>query len=334
MRGDTATVGERGIIARQVAHLSRLVDDLLDVSRITRGKIELRREVVDLAGVVDKAIELAQPLLERRERPIDVEVPEQPVHVEGDAVRLAQVVSNLLTNAAKFTPEDGAIRVRVRDAGAHAEIEVDDEGCGIAPSLLPHVFDLFVQGAQMLDRQSGGLGLGLTIVKTLVHMHRGSVTAHSDGAGHGARFVVRLPRAAPAAAAAEAPDTARNAAPRRGRVLVVDDNVDAAETLAALLENEGYELRTARDGTAAFHALESFGADVAILDIGLPLMSGYEVARTLRGDPRFTHLRLIALTGYGREPDRQRALQSGFDEHLVKPVAAERLLDVIARLLD
>jgi signal transduction histidine kinase len=334
MRGESATLGERRIIARQVAHLSRLVDDLLDVSRITRGKIELRREVVDLAGVVDKAIELAQPLLERRERPIDLNLPGQPVRVEGDGVRLAQVVSNLLTNAAKFTPEDGSIRVCVRVDGAHAEVAVEDEGCGIAPSLLPHVFDLFVQGSQTLDRQSGGLGLGLTIVKTLVHMHRGSVTAHSAGLGHGARFVVRLPCAAQVAAPAAAPAIERNAATRRGRVLVVDDNADAAETLAALLENEGYELRTARDASAAFHALASFSADVAILDIGLPLMSGYDVARTLRADSRFPRLRLVALTGYGREPDRQRALESGFDEHLVKPVAAERLLEVLGRLLD
>jgi signal transduction histidine kinase/CheY-like chemotaxis protein len=333
MRGDTVTASERRIIARQVAHLSRLVDDLLDVSRITRGKIQLKREVVDLAGVIDKAIELAQPLLDKRERPIDLELPHQAVLVEGDGVRLAQVVSNLLTNAAKFTRDDGAIRVRVHTEDGHAQIAVEDEGSGIAPTLLPHVFDLFVQGAQTIDRQSGGLGLGLTIVKTLVHMHGGTVSAHSDGAGRGSRFVVRLPRAELGGAPSAAPAPARASMPGRGRVLVVDDNRDAAQTLAVLLETAGYEVRTAADGAQALHHLDSFDADVAILDIGLPSMSGYDLARALRGDARFARLRLVALTGYGRDPDRQRALRSGFDEHLVKPVAPERLLDVLGGML-
>jgi signal transduction histidine kinase len=333
MRGDAATASERRIIARQVAHLSRLVDDLLDVSRITRGKIQLRHELVDLTGVVDKGIELAQPLLDNRERAVDLDLPSEPVHVEGDGVRLAQVVSNLLSNAAKFTPDDGAIRVRVRADGQYAELGIEDEGSGIAPSLLPHVFELFVQGAQAIDRQGGGLGLGLTIVRTLVQMHGGTVTAHSDGVGCGSRFVVRLPRAAQSQASSIAPIATRTAPPGRGRVLVVDDNVDAAQTLAALLGTDGYEVRTAPDGAQALRTLESFDADVAILDIGLPAMSGYELARRLRGDARFARLRLVALTGYGRDPDRERALRSGFDEHLVKPVGAERLLDVLGRIL-
>jgi signal transduction histidine kinase len=333
MRGDSVTATERRIIGRQVAHLSRLVDDLLDVSRITRGKIQLKRELVDVAGVIDKGLELAQPLLDKRERPIELDVPGGAIMVEGDAVRLAQVVSNLLTNAAKFTREDAAIRVRVRADEHHAEVAVEDDGSGIAPTLLPHVFDLFVQGAQAIDRQSGGLGLGLTIVKTLVHMHGGTVSAHSDGPGRGSCFVVRLPRAASTQAPSAPPVPARGTARGQGRVLVVDDNRDAAQTLAVLLEAAGYEVRTAPDGAHALHRLQTFDADVAILDIGLPAMSGYELARTLREDARFARLHLVALTGYGRDPDRQRALASGFDEHLVKPVPPERLLDVLGRIL-
>jgi signal transduction histidine kinase len=333
MRGDTATADEQRVIARQVAHLSRLVDDLLDVSRITRGKIQLKREPLDLAEVIDKGIELSQPLLDKRERGVDVELPAEPVLVEGDGVRLAQVLSNLLTNAAKFTRDGGAIRVRVRAEGGHAEIAVEDEGSGIAPSLLPHVFDLFVQGAQAIDRQTGGLGLGLTIVKTLVHMHGGTVSAHSDGIGRGSRFVVRLPRATAPTGSRPTSAPARAASAGEGRVLVVDDNRDAAQTLAVLLETAGYEVRTAPDAAQALYELESFDADVAILDIGLPSMSGYDLARTLRGDARFARLRLVALTGYGRDPDRERALGSGFDEHLVKPAPPERLFDVLGRLL-
>jgi signal transduction histidine kinase/ActR/RegA family two-component response regulator len=330
-RGDNDA--ERRIIGRQVAHLSRLVDDLLDVSRITRGKVELRHELLDLAVVVDKALELAQPLLGKRVRPIEVDLPAAPVYVEGDAVRLAQVVSNLLTNAAKYTPDAGRVALRVGADNGAAEIVVEDEGRGIAPDLLPRIFDLFVQGEQSMARQTGGLGLGLTIVKTLVQMHGGMVSASSDGVGRGACFTVRLPRAAEG----QAPAPAQCAAPRaprgRGRVLVVDDNVDAAETLAVLLETEGYDVRTASDAAGALALLDAFPPGIAILDIGLPAMDGYELARCLRADARVPGMRLVALTGYGRDPDRQRAADSGFDEHLVKPVSAETLLEVLARWL-
>jgi PAS domain S-box-containing protein len=333
MRGDTATEGERRIIERQVAHLSRLVDDLLDVSRITGGKIQLQREVLDVAGVVDKALELAHPLLEKRMHGVEVDLPDSPVYVAGDAVRLAQVLSNLLTNAAKFTPWDGRIAVRVVAATDSVEIAVEDTGRGIEPALLPNVFDLFVQGAQPIDRQSGGLGLGLAIVKTLVQMHGGTVLAHSDGEQRGSRFVVRLPRCAAPEAVGAAASPAAAAAKGRGRVLVVDDNVDAADTLAVLLEAAGYNVRTAVDGVRALRTLDTFTPDVAILDIGLPGMDGYELARRFRAEPRAARTRLVALTGYGRDPDRHRALDGGFDEHLVKPVSADRLLDVLGGLL-
>jgi len=333
MRGDASTEGERRIIERQVAHLSRLVDDLLDVSRITRGKIQLQREVLDVATVVDKALELAQPLLEKRMHGVVVELPDEPLYVAGDAIRLAQVLSNLLTNAAKFTPWDGHVTVRARGDADGVEIAVEDTGRGIDPALIPNVFDLFVQGAQPIDRQVGGLGLGLAIVKTLVQMHGGTVSAHSEGRDRGARFVVRLPRSATAAPAgvpraATPPTTAGN-----GRVLIVDDNVDAADTLAVLLEAAGYNVRTAIDGPRALRTLDTFTPDIGILDIGLPSMDGYELARRFRAEPRAARMRLVALTGYGRDPDRHRALDGGFDEHLVKPVSAERLLEVLGTLL-
>jgi PAS domain S-box-containing protein len=333
MRGDASTEGERRIIERQVAHLSRLVDDLLDVSRITRGKIQLQREVLDIADVVDKALELAHPLLEKRMHAVAVDLPDDPLYVGGDAIRLAQVLSNLLTNAAKFTPWDGHIAVHARGDPDTVEITVEDSGRGIDPALLPRVFDLFVQGAQPIDRQSGGLGLGLTIVKTLVQMHGGTVSAHSEGLQRGARFVVRLPRSAPPAAAGGRMVSSAAAPATGGRVLVVDDNVDAADTLAVLLEAAGYNERTAADGPRALRTLDTFTPDIGILDIGLPGMDGYELARRFRAEPRAARVRLIALTGYGRDPDRHRALDGGFDEHLVKPVSAERLLEVLGELL-
>ena len=331
-RGDGDTTMERRIIERQVAHLSRLVDDLLDVSRIARGKIQLEQERIDLRTAVATALELTQPALEQRVRAVDVELPDEPAFVAGDAVRLAQVLGNLLTNAAKFTPPDGRIALRLRRDGDAVELAVEDDGSGIAPELLPHVFDLFTQGEQGMDRRTGGLGLGLAIVKTLVRLHGGTVSAHSDGAGRGSRFVVRLPAAGapPPPAAPQAGGTAP--VHRCGRILLVDDNRDAADMLCVLLRDAGHEVCTASDAVAALAALGHFAPDLALLDIGLPGMDGYELASRLRGDPRTAGLCLVALTGYGRESDRMRALAI-FDEHLVKPVVGERLLEVVARLL-
>jgi signal transduction histidine kinase len=333
-RSGGAESAERRIIERQVAHLSRLVDDLLDVSRITKGKIQLERKRLDLRGVVARALEITQPAMERRPEPVQLDLPAGPVHVLGDAVRLAQVVSNLLTNAAKFTRPEGRIDIRLRCAGGAAELAVRDHGAGISAALLPHVFDLFLQGEQALDRGAGGLGLGLAIVKTLVQMHGGSVSAASDGPGRGSTFTVRLPLHDSAGVEETAPRRAAAPASGSGRVLVVDDNADAAESLAMLLDDVGYEVRSAEDGDAALATLDGFAPDLAILDIGLPGMDGYELARRLKADPRVPGLRLVALTGYGREPDRARALASEFDEHLVKPVEAERLVGVIERLME
>jgi signal transduction histidine kinase/ActR/RegA family two-component response regulator len=335
MRDDADAATERRIIERQVAHLSRLVDDLLDVSRITQGKIQLHREHEDLRATIERAIELTQPVLEKRRYPVDVEVPPHPVYVDGDVVRLTQVFCNLLTNAAKFTPADGRIALRMSAREGWAEVEVRDSGAGIAPELLPKVFDLFVQGEQPIDRNAGGLGLGLAIVKTLVQMHGGSVMATSDGEGCGSAFIVRLPIVEKVEVVdVETKPEPRTGERRHGRILVVDDNVDAAETLFLMLESAGYAVRTAGDGPSALALIDAFRPDVAILDIGLPGMDGYELARRLRADPRLAGMRLIALTGYGREPDRSRALESSFQEHLVKPVRPDLLLDAVSQLLN
>jgi CheY-like chemotaxis protein len=258
------------------------------------------------------------------------------VYVHGDAVRLAQVLSNLLTNAAKFTKPDGRIELQLRVApDGTAEITVRDQGAGISAALLPHVFDLFLQGEQSIERGTGGLGLGLAIVKTLTKMHGGSVAAASGGPGRGSTFTVRLPAYAGEDPAAERP--AQLAAPTvsgTGRVLVVDDNHDAAESLRMLLDHVGYEVRSVEDGQQALATLDGFAPDLAILDIGLPGMDGYELARRLKADPRVPGLRLVALTGYGREPDRAKALAAEFDEHLVKPVEPERLFAAVERLME
>ena len=331
--GDRAAE-ERRIIERQVAHLSRLVDDLLDVSRITQGKVSLERDRVDLSAVVARALELTRPVYEARERPIEVELPQSSLTVLGDAVRLAQVLCNLLTNAAKFTPGSERVRLRLAEHEGRAQISVEDEGAGIAPELLPRVFDVFVQGEQRSDRQAGGLGLGLAIVSMLVRMHGGSVSAASAGPGKGSQFVVTLPLAGTASPEPALRKEPTLPPPRRGgRILIVDDNDDAAQTLAELLALSGYEARTARDGQGALAMLASFQPQVALLDIGLPGMDGYELARRLRAHPRTHATRLIALTGYGRGPDRRRALDARFDEHLVKPVPPEQLLAVLERSL-
>ena len=333
LKGDAANAEERRIIERQVTHLSRLVDDLLDVSRITQGKVELRHEPVDLRAVIVKALELTLPMYERRTRALELELSDAPCVVTGDEVRLAQIVSNLLINAAKFTPDPGAVRLRLACAGGQATIEVADEGVGIDAHLLPHVFDLFVQAAQPIDRRTGGLGLGLAIVKMLVRMHGGSVEATSAGAGRGSTFTVRLPFVA--TDRAPAPVLSRQAmlAARTGRVLVVDDNRDAADTLALVLEAFGYEVRTAYDAAAGLDALGAFAPDAAILDIGLPGMDGYALAEKFAEASGRARPRLLALTGYGTQQDRERALRAGFDEHLVKPVDPERLVDALDRAL-
>jgi PAS domain S-box-containing protein len=326
LRGTEGSERERTVIERQVTHLTRLVDDLLDVSRIARGKVELKEELVELAEVVAKAVEMTSPLLEQRTHTLDLEVPRSGLPLRGDATRLSQVVSNLLTNAAKYTPAGGHITVRGAEEQGHVVLRVRDTGIGIAADALPHVFDLFVQERQALDRSHGGLGLGLTIVRNLVEHHGGTVSASSEGRGAGSEFVVRLPRAdfaqgsdVPPIAKAQA-GIALQASAHAPRVLVVDDNVDAAEMLAAALTAKGHQTRVAHDGPAALLTAATFRPAIAFLDLGLPVMDGYELAARLRELPDLCSMRLIAVTGYGQESDRRRTEQAGFHHHLVKPV--------------
>jgi len=325
---------ERALIDRQVRHVVRLVDDLLEVSRIARGKISLDREPVDLGETIARAIELASPLLEQRMHHLTVDV-DTGLTMDGDKMRLAQVFANLLTNAAKYTPSGGSIAVSASRVGDALRVTVKDTGIGMRREMLPIVFDLFVQGRQGLDRSEGGLGLGLSIVKSLVALHQGTVEAHSDGVGKGSEFIVMLPAAAAVVEAGLVGpailDVARPA-PTGRRVLVVDDNEDAASSLAEALSDLGHVVEVAHDGPAALAKLETFSPDVALLDIGLPLMDGYELARRIRHEPRLSEIRLVSITGYGQPSDKLRAQEAGFDVHLVKPVELPVIEDVIANV--
>ena len=338
LRGGVASERERTVIERQVTHLTRLVDDLLDVSRIARGKVELKLETIEMAQVVASAIEVASPLLEQRQHAITIDVPRTGLAVEGDVARLSQILSNLLTNAAKYTPPGGRITVSAAADGADVVLRVRDTGVGINADVLPRVFDLFVQGRQSIDRAEGGLGLGLTIVRSLVERHGGTVSAASEGVDKGSEFIVRLPHAAqPAAAAAPAADgdLASDAdSERRGaRVLIVDDNDDAATMLAYALRAKGYDAHLAHDGFEALRIAADIRPHLALLDIGLPVMDGYELAGQLRALEGLTSLPLIAVTGYGQDADRQRSSVAGFQHHVVKPVDLDRLFDLMSAAL-
>jgi signal transduction histidine kinase/ActR/RegA family two-component response regulator len=335
MREGGGTVRERAIIERQVRHLVRLVDDLLDVSRITRGKIELKRGAVEISQIVCQGIETASPLLEERSHVLSISVPRRGLLVDADDARMAQVVANLLTNAAKYTDPGGEISVAATREGGSIAIRVKDSGAGIAPEILPRVFDMFVQGKQSLDRTEGGLGLGLTIVRSVVELHGGVVTAHSDGLGRGTEMEVRLP-ALPQQLLDLAPveddePTTETSRPRLvgKRVLVVDDNSDAAETLADILRELGHTTSVAHDGPTALAAATAFRPHIALLDIGLPVMDGYELARRLREHPDLGKTHLFAITGYGQESDRERSRAAGFQEHLVKPIDLAHLATLI-----
>jgi CheY-like chemotaxis protein/nitrogen-specific signal transduction histidine kinase len=324
----------RAVIGRQVRHLVRMVDDLLDVSRLLRGKVAVRPEPVDLADVLTAAAELARPHLDARGHALAMTLPDRPVGVTGDRVRLTQVVANLLDNAAKFTDRPGRITLAGGVEEDRAVIRVRDPGVGIPPGLLPTVFDLFVQGDQSAARTRGGLGIGLTLVKRLVELHGGTVEANSEGLGRGSEFVVRLPIADGGSRVADSeagnpPSAIRN--PQSRRVLVVDDNVDAAEGLATLLRAAGHTVATAHSGPAALEAVPAFRPDAVVLDIGLPGMDGYNVARRLRQLPGpAAGALLVALTGYGQDEYRRRSRAAGFDRHLIKPVDLTELLGLIA----
>ena len=338
LRGNPAEEKQRTVIGRQVAHLVRLVDDLLDVSRIARGQIDLKREPVELSHVIAKAAEMASPLLERRRHHLTVSVPETGLALQGDPDRLAQVFSNLLSNAAKYTEPGGWVAVHAEREGESVVVVVRDTGVGIAPEMLPRVFDLFTQERQALDRSQGGLGLGLAIVRSLVVAHGGSVSVHSDGPGRGTEVVVKLPALSPPepAVALDDPRAARSSAlPEHptARILIVDDNDDLAEALADALTDAGFETRTARDALSALRVAKELLPAAAVLDIGLPDMDGYELARRLREDPAHRHLRLVALTGYGQPADRHRSRAAGFDALLVKPSSVEEIETKLKELL-
>ena len=328
---DATLEWSRDVVERQVGHLSRLVDDLLDVSRITTGKIALRKEQVDLGLVVNRAVEASRPMIDKRQQTLDIVVPEEPVTVEGDPVRLVQVVVNLLNNAAKFTPAVGQIRLSVARENDQAVIRCRDSGIGMSRELLARVFDLFAQGCRGEDRSEGGLGIGLTLSRRVVEMHGGTIQATSEGAGRGSEMIVRLPLAA--SAVEEDPEPAEHGrVPQQNprRVLVVDDNRDAAESLAMLLKLKGHDVRTAHDGPSALDSAAQYHPDVVLLDIGLPGMSGYQVAQLIRGLPGLRNVMLVAVTGYGQDEDRRRAHEAGMDRHLVKPVAPAAVEEVLA----
>jgi signal transduction histidine kinase/ActR/RegA family two-component response regulator len=323
----------RDMMERQVHHLVRLVDDLLDVSRIMRGKVELRKGRLDLAAVIAQAVETARPLLEARNHNLTVIPPPQPVLLEGDMVRLCQVLANVLHNAAKYTEPGGTICISGAREKNLAVVRVRDNGIGIDPELVPHIFDLFVQANKTTARAQGGLGIGLTLSRQLVEMHGGTIVASSEGQGQGSEFVVQLPLLAERDA--DVPGTPKNEWPpvpggRALRVLVVDDDRDAGDSLAFLLRLQGHQVRVAREGPAALEMAGSDPPELVFLDLGMPGMDGYEVARRLRRLPKLANTMLVALTGWGREEDRLRTREAGFDHHLTKPAEPETLQKLLA----
>lgn len=332
-RADAGLVPITDVIERQVGQMVRLVDDLLDVSRIDQGKIELRREPTDLAHIVEQAVEASRPRLHQSSLSLTVILPAVPLSVSADAARLTQVIGNLLNNASKFTPPGGQVWVVLERDEQAAVIRVRDTGIGIAPHDLGRVFDLFTQLDAGLDRSRGGLGLGLSLARRLVELHDGTIEASSPGLGHGAEFVIRL-RACDdeRVLTIRAPATDEESAATPRRILVVDDNEDSAECLALLLRAQGHQVHTANDGLEAVTAAMGFEPDAVLLDIGLPRLNGYEVAARIRALPFGRRVLLIALTGWGQDADRHRATDAGFDAHLVKPADQRTLNKLIARL--
>lgn len=322
----------RRMIDRQLAHMARLLDDLLDVNRISRGTLELRKEVVDLRRVVETAVLAVRPLIESVGHELEVRAPLTPVPVNGDATRLGQVVDNLLTNAAKYSERGGRITVEVGVQDLEAFVRVRDTGEGIAPEVLPHIFELFIQGNSKSEGKAAGLGIGLALSRQLVEMHGGRLTGVSEGLGKGSEFTMRLPKTSEVPAVAQPPRVRENvvALPRRQTVLIVDDNVDAALALSQILEINGYTTHVAHDGVTATEMAELLRPDVVFLDLGMPRMNGVDAARTIRRQPWGHSIRLIAITGWGQASDRERTRAAGFDAHLVKPVD----LDEVQALLD
>jgi PAS domain S-box-containing protein len=326
---------ELDVLERQVCHLTRLVDDLLDVSRATRGKIELHRRDLELSDIVHEAIEVSSPLLEQRRHFVEIDVPREGLGVSADSERIVQAVSNLLTNAAKYSDPGSRITIRGTRADGKVRLSVRDRGSGIAPEMLGRVFDLFVQQPQTLDRAGGGLGLGLPIVRSLVELHGGSVSAASEGVGRGSEFTIELPalpHAVTRGPALRRANAGKLQAAHRGRILVVDDNADAAATLGEALEHVGYQVAVAHDGPTALRIAAEFEPDVALLDLGLPVMDGYELAEHLNAQRHGDRPHLVAVTGYGQDADRRSSARAGFERHLVKPIDLDVLFGVVAEL--
>jgi len=324
---DGALTEVERIIERQSRHLSRLVDDLLDVARITTGKVRLRKQNLSLTDVLKRAVENVRPLFDSREHELIIQLPQEAVRVRGDELRLTQIIDNLLNNAAKYTPHNGRIAVSVRREKDEAVIQVSDNGAGIAPELLPHIFEMFEQANPTLARTEGGLGIGLTIAKSLVEMHGGHIAVRSER-GRGSTFEVRLP------AVNEPVEQRDTQAPSAFvgplRILLVEDNEDASESLALLLRLKGHEVRTAADGFAALATVEDFTPDALLIDIGLPRMDGYELARQLRTRGKLAKALLLAISGYGEATDKAKSTEAGFDFHLVKPIEPETLERLLA----
>ncbi|MEO8180536.1 MAG: ATP-binding protein, partial [Deltaproteobacteria bacterium] len=332
LRGDPRTSKEQQIIERQVQHMMRLVDDLLDASRITRGTLVLKLQRLDVRESIAKAVELASPLLEQKSHHVQIDVPEHPILVQADDARLTQVLANVLMNAARYTESGGHIFVGAEVQEGHVHVLIRDDGCGIPAELLPKIFDLFVQGSQGAERSMGGLGIGLTLARRLIEKQGGTISAESSGVGQGSSFVVRLPVLADDELTA-APESLRlgySKVSRPLRILVVDDNEDAATMLAEVLAMVGHDVQLAMDAAEAIRVARRFQPEVAILDIGLPVMDGYTLALRLQGELGEAAPRLIAVTGYGQQHDRDRSLHSGFAAHLVKPVDVQQLLSLIS----
>ena len=318
------------VMQQQTEHLVRLVDDLLDVSRIMRGKVELRRATVDIRAVVERAIDAVRPAIARSGQELAVSMPPTPIYVDADPVRLIQVITNLLNNSNKYTDKGGHIRLSVREEAEGVAISVKDDGIGIGEDLLPRVFDLFSQADRSLERTQGGLGMGLTLVRALVQMHDGTVAAASEGEGKGSEFTVHLP-----IQKGVGRETSSEATPppvtEGRRILLVEDNVGTAKVLSRLLAKLGsHDIHMVHDGLSALEAAKAYRPDLILLDIGLPRMNGYEVAWRLRQQPEFDDTLIVALTGYGTEEDRRRSAEAGFDRHLVKPPSLESLREVLA----
>jgi CheY-like chemotaxis protein len=323
----------RDVIERQLQHMTRLIDDLLDVSRISRNKLELRKESVDLVRVLQSAVETSRPLIDSCGHQLSVMLTNEPVHLSADVTRLGQVFSNLLNNAAKYTPRGGRIALHAEREGNHVAVAVRDNGIGIPKDKLLRVFDLFTQLNRSLESANSGLGIGLTLAKRLVEMHEGIIEAHSDRAGHGSEFIVRLPiSTSHEVDVVPSTDDSVPFAVTHRRILIVDDNHDVLVSSEMMLRFLGYQTCVACDGVAALEAVEDFVPDIVLLDIGMPKLNGYQVARRIREQPWGKDLILIALTGWGQAEDKQHADEAGFDYHLVKPVRATTLARLLASL--